>query len=607
MRIFLLSISLFAVTMTLAYNYRESEKTRAIGEALQDLNMVQRLRGQQKFEAWYFYTLLERNRTPVNVQFERFYNSHFFDKQPPIRNEAEVAKGWGNHQTLLQLRDDLEEAKSNFNKITLDPDEPQNLEPVLTWVTNILDITTNFQDLNNEFNQYLSQNLAKNLRINIFINLVMLVFIGACWFLIYYNRQKELLNNSLALNEKLSHQHQDLQVTQRVMTSVMEDLKIEKVNALTTAINNQQLATIVEQSSEAILKLDTEGGITSVNPAALTMLQIPLKNLLNQDFSGLFGDQNETAIQSSIDQVKSHLARAEIQLETSIPPNQGDLAIYEIHFSPLQNREKSLTGISVFIRDITSMIQYQKQLSSINSRLQEKNREMEQFIYTISHDLKSPLVTISAFAKRLQTSLQDRYNDKEKHQLERIQINVAHMETLLNELLNLSRVIRQSIEKQWLDTEKVVNKVLNTLESSIKESDTTISITTPLEPIYANEHQFYQCIQNLVSNSIKYKKPDNKLIISIQSKKHLFWSEFVIMDNGLGIDPKYHQQIFNIFERLDVGEGSGVGLAIVKTIMEKHLGQVVLNSNSGEGSTFKLLFPNPNNTINSKPSKSAVG
>lgn len=607
MRLLLLSISFFALSMTLLYNYQESIRTKQIAEALQDLSVAQRLRGQEKFEAWYFYSQLEVNEEPASVQFERFHNSAFFSTHPLIRHEELLARHWQKKNKLTQLRQALTESKIQFNHLPLDPNNSTNLVPVLDWINRNLDIISNLQDLNSEFNRYLSETLSKNIRTSILINLAMLVFIGSCWFYIYHNRQKELFIKSQVLNKNLIARQQELQISQRVMTSIMEDLKIEKANALDVAINYQQLASIVEQSSEAILKLDTDGTINRVNPAALILLHRPIESLLNKNLATIFGEQNKSIIDSSIDKVKALLNKTDIQIEVPSFIIEGDISIFEIHFSPLQSSEKSLIGISVFLRDITSMILYQKQLSSINSRLQEKNREMEQFIYTISHDLKSPLVTIGAFTKKLQTTLEEKSSEKEKHQLRRIQANVVHMETLLNELLNLSRVIRQEISKEWLDTDKVVNKVLNTLESSIKECNANISISSPLDPIFANEHQFYQCVQNLIANAIKYRKPDCNLVISIQTKKLQYWSEFIIMDNGLGIDAKYHQQIFNIFERLDIGEGSGVGLAIIKTIMEKHLGQVVLNSAEGEGSTFKLIFPNSNNAIADTQPQSAVG
>ncbi len=233
------------------------------------------------------------------------------------------------------------------------------------------------------------------------------------------------------------------------------------------------------------------------------------------------------------------------------------------------------------------------QLQYANEGMQRKNEEMEQFVYTVSHDLKSPLVTIGGFAKKLDDELHPKLTEKQQHRLQRIQDNVSHMQSLLMDLLQLSRVIRQELEKSFMDVETVITQQCRILENDINETRTRITVHSPLHTIVANERLLSQCILNLFTNAIKYRDITRPLIINVSTEQNDQYTSLMIKDNGIGIEEKYHQQIFRIFERLGHDEGMGVGLTIVKTIMEKHAGKVQLTSEFGTGSQFTLVFPTP--------------
>lgn len=231
------------------------------------------------------------------------------------------------------------------------------------------------------------------------------------------------------------------------------------------------------------------------------------------------------------------------------------------------------------------------QLQNANEEMQLKNEEMEQFIYTVSHDLKSPLVTIGGFTKKLLQELQGHLTDKQQHRLQRILDNVNHMETLLTDLLQLSAVIRQELEMSDVNIEAVVAQQCNVLENFINETGTKVSIHSPLHSIVGNERLISQCVFNLFTNAIKYREVTRPLIIDVWSKQYDQFIYLTIKDNGVGMEQKYHQKIFRIFERLGYGEGTGVGLTIVKTIMEKQGGKIQVASELGVGSEFTLVFP----------------
>ncbi|MDX1695396.1 MAG: ATP-binding protein, partial [Ketobacteraceae bacterium] len=275
--------------------------------------------------------------------------------------------------------------------------------------------------------------------------------------------------------------------------------------------------------------------------------------------------------------------------EVRLKRKDGTLVPAEIGLSPISAQGHDYTIASIV--DMSQAVNQKNALSRLNRQLAEKNREMEQFIYTVSHDLRSPLVTIEAFARKLATELAGQLSDKQAHRLTRIQANVSHMDQLLTDLLSLSRVIKRELQITTLDTSKLVAKLLNTLEAEISEVNADIAVEQPLLPLTANESLFYQCLQNLVVNAIKYRHPDRRLEIHIGTIKKDNMTGISVADNGVGIDEKYHEQIFGIFERLEQGSGTGVGLAIVNAIVEKHNGTIKLESAPGKGSCFTLFFP----------------
>ena len=261
--------------------------------------------------------------------------------------------------------------------------------------------------------------------------------------------------------------------------------------------------------------------------------------------------------------------------------------------------KKSKVMLLSLMQDLTdekdAATQLSKDLKNANNNLKRKNDEMEEFIYTVSHDLKAPLVTIGGYANKLNSELSNILNEKQQHRLNRIQMNVEHMESLLRDLLQLSRVIKQKLEKKQVNVTAVVDGQIEALGDQILQAEATVDVNTPLQTIYANERLLSQCVINLLTNAIKYRDPERALIIKISTKIEGDTVCLAVEDNGLGIEPKYQKRIFRIFERLEHGEGTGVGLTIVKKIMDKHNGRVALISEKGRGSQFQLIFPLPKN------------
>ncbi|TWX46366.1 sensor histidine kinase [Colwellia hornerae] len=233
-----------------------------------------------------------------------------------------------------------------------------------------------------------------------------------------------------------------------------------------------------------------------------------------------------------------------------------------------------------------------RQATKLNKQLVNKNKEMEQFIYTVSHDLKSPLVTISAFSHKLQLELVNTLTEKQSYRLSRIIENVDNMERVLSDLLDLSRIVQQAIATSAINVKQIVEQQCAVLEEGILEANVTINIAENLHSVNANERLMSEGLLNLLSNAIRYQDPAIPLVIDIFTSQTKLSTTIHVKDNGIGIDSKYHALIFGIFEKLSATKGTGVGLTIVKTIMDKHNGKVLLASKLGEGCCFSLEFPN---------------
>lgn len=257
--------------------------------------------------------------------------------------------------------------------------------------------------------------------------------------------------------------------------------------------------------------------------------------------------------------------------------------------------ERSQTILLSVLQDVESE---KKEASRLNDQLSSKNKEMEQFIYTVSHDLKSPLVTINGFANQLIKELTPVMTEKQQYRFNRIVENVNNMESLLTDLLDLSKIVQQPITLAEVDLIQVINNQKLVLENAVIESNARININDNLIKINANERLLSEAILNLLSNAIRYREPSRPLIIDIFTTQSDVGTTIHIKDNGVGIAPKYQERVFGIFERLSTIEGTGVGLTIVRTIMDKHMGNVLLTSQLGDGCCFSLTFPN-NETNNS--------
>ncbi len=261
----------------------------------------------------------------------------------------------------------------------------------------------------------------------------------------------------------------------------------------------------------------------------------------------------------------------------------------EISLSPLESQNKFL--VIAIVRDISQRKQVEAQLKIANKELSRSNKELEEFAYIASHDLQEPLRSVAGSCQLLKRRYADKLDASAMEFIEFAVAGAKRMEELINDLLSYSRVSTKAKEPVIVDMNKVLANVLDNLRTAINDSNAEVT-SSKLPTVAIDEWQVYQLYQNLIANSLKFKSNDQPKIHISATEEQGRW-HFTVSDNGIGIDSKYFDRIFEVFKRLhtrDQYPGTGIGLASCKKIVERHGGEIWLESVVGEGTTFHFTL-----------------
>ncbi|MGW5397661.1 sensor histidine kinase [Streptomyces sp. NPDC003952] len=248
------------------------------------------------------------------------------------------------------------------------------------------------------------------------------------------------------------------------------------------------------------------------------------------------------------------------------------------------------------VRELAFTEEARQRLDAQAADLQRSNAELEQFAYVASHDLQEPLRKVSSFTQLLQRRYGGQLDAKADQYIEYAVDGANRMQTLINDLLDFSRVGRVHHDAQDVDLDKVFARTLSALEVSIEESGATIT-SDSLPTIAANPTQMGMLWQNLIGNAVKFHRPGQAPVIHVTAAREDDLWRFTVTDNGIGIEPEYAEKVFVIFQRLhtkDVYSGSGIGLAMCKKIVEFQGGSIAIDPGHRDGTrvTFTLA-PQP--------------
>lgn len=352
------------------------------------------------------------------------------------------------------------------------------------------------------------------------------------------------------------------------------------------AESEKKYKTIVETPLVAIYLANADSTISYVNDKFLQLTQYSKKEIINKKKMIEFVAENDKAFAEERIRRRQTEYIAPDLLEISLLKKDGTSFTALLSAARIYDSKGKLSNYLGAFIDISDR-------KIIEDKLIEINRQLEEFTYSASHDLKAPLRAIHGFA----TALLEDYNNKLDKTgidyIKRIIFASQKMDSLINDLLQYSRLSRMDINLSPIDIYPIISGVISDLKGEIESKNVEILISKSLPKVIANNVLLTQVMHNIISNAIKFIKKDTKPIIKIWSEDKGNYARIYIQDNGIGIKKEYHEKIFKIFEKLHGIEqypGTGIGLAIAKKATEKMQGYIGVESEENCGSKFWLEF-----------------
>lgn len=345
----------------------------------------------------------------------------------------------------------------------------------------------------------------------------------------------------------------------------------------------EYLGAILDAAPEAVLAVDRDGFVTYANPALERLLGYPPEEAMDRPVSVFVRTPAE------IDRIAAVLRMGE-SFSQDLELRRKDDAVIRVSVaaSALRLPDGAQVGAVLVLHDVDER-------RRIESELARKNAELEHYVHTVSHDLRSPLVSLLGFSRLLREDFGGQLGEKGSHFLDRIEQAARTMEHLTDDLLELSRIGDRSERRALVDPLRVLGIVLAELKPRLEERGVRLELPENPPLVLCDRTRLYQVFANLVGNALDHMGTVSDPVIRVSVEELPGGHVLSVSDNGRGVDPSHQERIFEIFQSLgprhDGRRGTGVGLAIVRKIAETHGGRVWVESQPGAGATFRLLLP----------------
>ena len=405
---------------------------------------------------------------------------------------------------------------------------------------------------------------------------------------------------------------------------ITERKKAEEEISLANAYNRS----LIEASLDPLVTISPDGTISDANEATVNVTGVSREELVGTDFSNYFTEPDKA--KAGYEKVFREGSVTDYSLE--ILHRNGRITPVLYNATVFKDESGGVAGVFAAARDITEQkraedallkaynelddrvkertIELQEANANLEKEIAERkatadklrkksqelersNLELQQFAYIASHDLQEPLRAISGFTELLEKRYKGQLDERADKYIHFIIDGTRQMNQVIHDLLAYSRVQTKAHEFEFIDMNQSLKQALLNLQVSIQEKKAVIRTET-LPWIYADGIQITQLFQNLIGNALKFQKPGITPEINVSVRKAGEMWIISVTDNGIGIDPQYSDRIFKIFQRLHAKgeyEGTGIGLAICKRIVERHGGEISVRSEPGVGSTFSFSLP----------------
>ena len=368
-------------------------------------------------------------------------------------------------------------------------------------------------------------------------------------------------------------------------------VRTAKEEAAIIHVGDSNFQELFQSVYDAALITDRRGMILDANVRAVQFLEYPREELRDHNVMEIFSGANEALLATITETlVKDRF----VLIQAYCTRQDGTLFPAEISTNLL-----TLSGqdyLCFFIRDITRRVRAEEDRALMIEEIKRSNADLQEFAYVVSHDLQEPLRKITTFGGLLRTRCGEHLEENGRDYLKRMENAAVRMHELITALLSLSRISTRAQPPARVDLNETVAGVLADLELHIQETGASIEVKD-LPVIRAEPVQMRQVFQNLVANALKFHRPEvppTLRIYTVDAETAADECTIVVEDNGIGFDVKHQERIFGIFQRLHTRseyEGTGIGLAVCRKIIERHGGTITAESEPGKGAKLIIVLP----------------
>lgn len=363
--------------------------------------------------------------------------------------------------------------------------------------------------------------------------------------------------------------------------------------------SEKRLRNLFTTMAEGIVMIDPDGQIVLVNPGAERILGLKRSEIESRHYTspewkilrpdGTLMPPEEMAGPRAMKE--RHPVR-DVLMGVRRP--DSSMTWVNVSAAPIIDEDGSLKGVVGTFIDFTGKMQIEEQLKKALGELKKRNQELDEYTYTVSHELKTPLIAIQGFSAILYKKCKSKLNKNMVQYLKRISQAGERLERMVSDLLKLSRAGRKTGKFNKVDINSVVETSLKHFESSIIENHIDVKLTPEFPTVYCDRSRIIEVFDNLIANAVRFAGSQEKPKIKIGWKKQKDQYQFWVEDNGVGIIEEDKKKIFKVFVQgslVSSEEGTGVGLSIAKKVIESHGGKIWVKSELGSGAAFYFTIP----------------